>query len=116
MCSSDLKLTEDAGVIEHELMVDVAGTVTPEALQKLNHSGKNDKPALPPVKASINSTTEDSTRLRFAIKGAHPGLAAWLCDHAGLQIQGMKRTRIGRVGLGPVPVGQWRYLSPQERF
>lgn len=110
------KLTEDAALIEHELMVEVAGAVTPEALQKLNHSGKKDDQAVPPVKASVNSTADESTRLRFALKGSHPGLVAWLCERAGLQIQNMKRIRIGRVGLGPVPVGQWRYLLPHERF
>ncbi len=110
------KLTEDAALIEHELMVEVAGVVSPEALQKLNHSGKKEDAAVPPVKASISSTSDESTRLRFALKGSHPGLVAWLCERAGLEIQNMKRIRIGRVGLGQVPVGQWRYLLPHERF
>jgi 23S rRNA pseudouridine2604 synthase len=110
------KLVEDAALIEHELMVEVAGVVSPEALQKLNHNGKKDDTALPPVKASVSSTSETSTRLRFAIKGAHPGLIAWLCERAGLEIQSMKRIRVGRVGLGQVPLGQWRYLQPHERF
>jgi 23S rRNA pseudouridine2604 synthase len=110
------KLTEDAALVEHELMVEVAGAVSPEALNKLNHSGKRDDEALPPVKASVSSTSDTATRLRFAVKGAHPGLIAWLCERAGLQIQGMKRIRIGRVGLGQVPVGQWRYMAAHERF
>ena len=110
------KLVEDAALIEHELMVEVAGAVSPEALNRLNHSGKRDDEAVPPVKASVGSTSDQSTRLRFAVKGAHPGLIAWLCARAGLQILSMKRIRIGRVGLGQVPAGQWRYLLPQERF
>jgi 23S rRNA pseudouridine2604 synthase len=110
------KLIEDAALIEHELMVEVAGAVSPEALHKLNHSGKRDDEALPPVKASVGSTSDVATRLRFAVKGAHPGLIAWLCERAGLQILGMKRIRIGRVGLGQVPVGQWRYMAAHERF
>ncbi len=110
------KLLDDVAVMEHELMVEVAGVVTPEALQKLNHSGQKEDSAVPPVKASINSTSDTSTRLRFAVKGAHPGLIAWLCARAGLEIQGIKRIRIGRVGLGQVPLGQWRYLLPHERF
>ena len=28
----------------------------------------------------------------------------------------IKRIRIGRVTLGNLPVGQWRYLGPHERF
>ncbi len=110
------KLLDDAALMEHELMVEVAGVVSPEALQKLNHSGNREDAAVPPVKASINSTCETSTRLRFAVKGAHPGLIAWLCERAGLEIQGIKRIRIGRVGLGHVPLGRWRYLSRHERF
>ena len=110
------KLLEDAALIEQELMVEVAGAVTPEALQKLNHTGKKEDAAVPPVKTSISSTSDTSTRLRFAIKGAHPGLIAWLCERAGLEITSMKRIRIGRVGLGQVPLGQWRYLTAHERF
>lgn len=110
------KLLDDAALIEHELMVEVAGAVSPEALNRLNHSGKRDDETVPPVKASVSSTSDQSTRLRFAVKGAHPGLIAWLCERAGLQIQSVKRIRIGRVGLGQVPAGQWRYLLPHERF
>jgi 23S rRNA pseudouridine2604 synthase len=31
-------------------------------------------------------------------------------------VLGLKRVRIGRVTLGDLPVGQWRYLRPDERF
>jgi len=31
-------------------------------------------------------------------------------------VVGLKRVRIGRVKLGNLPEGQWRYLSPDERF
>jgi len=28
----------------------------------------------------------------------------------------LKRVRIGKVKLGDLPVGQWRYLRPDEQF
>jgi 23S rRNA pseudouridine2604 synthase len=31
-------------------------------------------------------------------------------------VLGLKRVRIGRVKLGDLPVGQWRYLTPEEGF
>ena len=34
--------------------------------------------------------------------------------HAGGQR--LKRVRIGQVRLGHLPVGQWRYLAPNESF
>ena len=54
--------------------------------------------------------------LRFAIKGSHPGLIAFLCEKADLEILGMKRIRLGRVTLADLPVGQWRYLAGWEKF
>jgi len=29
---------------------------------------------------------------------------------------GLKRIRIGKIMLGDLPQGQWRYLAPGERF
>ena len=110
------KLADDMTLMEHELMVEVAGEVSPESLQKLNHRGLREDSSLPPVKASVSSTSDTSTKLRFAVKGSHLGLVLYLCERAGLHVESMKRTRVGRVGLGQVPVGQWRYLLPQEKF
>jgi len=110
------KLTEDAAVIEHEYVVEVQGEVSAEQLHRLNAPVASAREALPAVKISVNSTSEASTRLRYAVKGAHPGLAAYLCECAGLQILSMKRLRIGRVTLAHLPEGQWRYLLPHERF
>ena len=110
------KLTEDAAIMEHELVVEVAGEVAPEVLQRLNAGLNTDGHPLPPVKVSINSTSETSTRLRFAMKGAHPGLIAYLCERVGLHIQSIKRQRVGRVALSGLPEGQWRYLQDGERF
>jgi len=65
---------------------------------------------------SIGRQSDDQTGLRFALKGARPGQIAHLCDEAGLRILAMRRIRIGRVPLAGLEPGQWRYLSPHERF
>jgi 23S rRNA pseudouridine2604 synthase len=39
-----------------------------------------------------------------------------MCELVGLEVTGLKRVRIGSVALGPLPLGQWRYLRPDERF
>jgi 23S rRNA pseudouridine2604 synthase len=110
------KLEEDAGVIEQELIVEVAGEVAPAVLDRLNHGLASDGRPLPPVKVSLNSSSDTATKLRFAIKGSHPGLIAYLCERVGMQILSMKRIRVGRVSLAQLPVGQWRYLHAHERF
>lgn len=111
------KLTEDAGLIEQEFTVAVQGEVPAEAMHRLNPGpGAGGGHPLPPVKVSISSTGAAATRLRFAVKGIHPGLIAHLCDLAGLRIVAMKRIRIGRLPLSTLEPGQWRLLLPYERF
>lgn len=101
------KLQEDAGVMEHEVMVDVAGPVGPEVLARLERS---------PARVSIGRQSDAQTGLRFALKGARPGQIADICDRVELRILAMRRLRIGRVPMAGLLPGQWRYLDPQERF
>jgi 23S rRNA pseudouridine2604 synthase len=110
------KLTEDAALMEHELLVEVQGEVAPEVLQRMNAGARSDDSPLPALKVSVNSTADGLTRLRFAFKGAHPGLIAYVCERVSLQIVSMKRLRVGRVALSGLPEGQWRYLHEGERF
>lgn len=110
------KLTEDAQLMEQEVIVEVAGEVPAQSLQRINQGLAVDGQPLPAVKVSLNSTGGTSSKLRFALKGSHPGLIAYLCERLGLQIVSMKRLRIGRVSMTQLPPGQWRYLQAHERF
>jgi 23S rRNA pseudouridine2604 synthase len=110
------KLEEHLGEMEHEYMVDIAQAVSPEQLQAIARMLKDPREALPFAKASLSSNTPSSTRLRFAVKGARPGLVAYVLGKVGLPIEALQRTRLGRVALGQLPVGQWRYLAGYEKF
>ncbi len=110
------KLHDDAAVLEVETSVEVQGEVSPEQLARLMRSTDGRGQPLPPIKASLNSQREDRSLLRFAVKGVHSGLLAYVCERADLQILAMKRIRIGRVPLTALPPGQWRYLQEHERF
>ena len=109
------KLREDARVMEHEVVVDVSGDIKPGGLDRLNrvdHGFTFNGALLPPAKVSW----QNETRLRFALKGEVPGQIAYMCESVGLQVNGMKRLRIGRVAMSQLQPGQWRYLLPHERF
>jgi 23S rRNA pseudouridine2604 synthase len=110
------KLEEDADLIEHELIVEVAGDVTPGMLRKLADPVQYHEKILTAAKVSISSNTDTQTRLRFALKGERPGQIDYLCAGAGLQILSVKRMRVGRVGMAQLAPGQWRYLAAHERF
>jgi 23S rRNA pseudouridine2604 synthase len=106
------RLTEDAGLIEHEYVVEVSGEIAPYGLAKLNHGlsyrGRN----LPPCKVSW----QNEIRLRFAIKGVQTGQLSHMCSMVGLKAVSIKRIRIGSVSLGKMPAGEWRYLPVTSRF
>ena len=113
------KLTEDASQLEHEWLAEVAADPALEdearrdaVLGSLGKTAFFDGWAVPSARASWQS----ELRLRLAIKGNRPGQVAHLCERAGLQLTGLRRLRMGRIGLSGLPAGQWRYLMPYERF
>ncbi|MHB1199430.1 MAG: rRNA pseudouridine synthase [Polaromonas sp.] len=109
------KLREEGALLEHEVLVEVAGDIKPGGLEHLNrvdHGFTFNGARLPPARVSWQS----EARLRFALKGELPGQIAYLCESAGLDVLAMKRLRIGRVSMSGLQPGQWRYLLPHERF
>jgi 23S rRNA pseudouridine2604 synthase len=97
------KLVDDATKIEHEIIVDVTGAIADDGLKRLNNGW-----------AKVSWQNEG--RLRFAIKNPQPGRIEAACAEVGLTVTALKRLRIGRISMGALPVGQWRYLQGYERF
>ena len=69
------------------------------------------KPLLP---AKVRWQNDD--QLSFTLKEGKKRQIRRMCDMVGLKVIGLKRVRIGKVKLGDLPVGQWRYLRPEEQF
>ncbi len=106
------KLVDNAVTVEQEYIVEFTGELSDSALKQLGHQQARNGRPMPPAKVSRQS----EQRLRFALKGIQPGQIAWLCENAGLKLVAMKRIRIGRIAMSRLLPGQWRYLSPVERF
>ena len=110
------KLEEDYASIEHEWIFDVRGALPEGALAHMEKILRHSIEPLPASRLSISSEKPNKCQLRLAVKGSHPGLAAYLCAQSGLEIIGLRRIRLGRVALGALPVGTWCYLTEQQRF
>jgi 23S rRNA pseudouridine2604 synthase len=83
-----------------------------EDLAKLQHGlVLDDKPLKP---AKVSWANED--QLRFVLREGRKRQIRRMCELVGLEVTGLKRVRIGSVVLGKLPLGQWRYLRPDERF
>lgn len=103
---------EKGATLEQEYLVEVSGTLDEKGLKRLAFGLSYKGVTLPPCKVSWQS----ETRLRFAIKAVQPGQLRTMCESVGLQVLGIRRLRFGRTGLAKLPVGQWRYLGPNEKF
>ena len=109
------KLIQDRAVVEHEVIVEVQHNPKLEAsealLDKALRTLSRDY-----AKVTINKQTDTITGLRFAVKGYEAGQTAAACVRVGLEVEAMKRLRIGRMPLAGLDVGQWRFLMGYERF
>lgn len=121
-----LVLTQDGRIAKHligedssvdkEYLVRVQYTKPgrlPDAdLKMLNHGLSLDGKKLLPAK--VRWQNED--QLSFVLREGKKRQIRRMCEAVGLKVLGLKRVRIGRVTLGDLPVGQWRYLRPDEKF
>lgn len=106
------KLVEDGARVEQEYVVEVTGAIADDGLARLNASMRVQGRTTAPLKASWQS----EARLRLAGKDVRPGQVAAMCAAVGLTVKSLRRLRIGRVALGQLPAGRWRYLHEAERF
>ena len=109
-------LIGDETRVEKEYLVRVQhlqpGPLPEAALHRLRHGLVLDGQALRPARVSW----QNEDQLRFVLREGRKRQIRRMCEQVGLKVLGLKRVRIGSVALGPLPVGQWRYLAPHERF
>lgn len=121
-----LVLTQDGRVAKHligqdseiekEYLVRVKyknpGRLPDDQLKLLNHGLSIDGQPLRPARVEW----ENNDQLRFVLKEGKKRQIRHMCDAVGLRILGLKRIRIGKITLGNLPTGEWRYLRPDETF
>jgi 23S rRNA pseudouridine2604 synthase len=91
---------------------DVQSVFPLEKLRLLRHGLSLDGQALKPAKVEW----QNPEQLRFVLVEGKKRQIRRMCEMVGLKVVGLKRVRVGKVMLGHLPVGQWRYLAPHEKF
>jgi 23S rRNA pseudouridine2604 synthase len=94
------------------ISTDVQSVFPQNKLALLRHGLSLDGQALQPAKVDW----QNPEQLRFVLTEGKKRQIRRMCELVGLKVVGLKRVRIGRIMLGNLPVGQWRYLQPQEKF
>ena len=117
-----LILTQDGRVAKHligedskvdkEYLVRVKGKLGDSGLALLCQGLKLDGEYLKPAKV----TWQNEDQLRFVLREGKKRQIRRMCELVGLTVTGLKRIRIGKIKLGNLPLGQWRYLGENEQF
>ncbi|CAG2446820.1 pseudouridine synthase [Burkholderia sp. MS389] len=95
-----------------ERLIDIDQHFPAESLAKLRHGLELDGVPLKPALVSW----QNGEQLRFVLREGKKRQIRRMCELVGLDVIGLKRVRMGRVMLGALPQGQWRYLSADETF
>ncbi len=98
----------DAG----DIAIDVQRVFPPAQLARLRHGLSLDGQPLKPARVDW----QNPEQLRFVLTEGKKRQIRRMCEQVGLKVVGLKRIRIGRVVLGNLPAGQWRYLGAHEKF
>lgn len=98
--------------VEKEYLVRVEGSLSNEGLQRLRHGLELDGVRLKPAQVSW----QNEHQLRCVLREGRKRQIRRMCEMVGLAVTALKRVRSGSVPLGPLPIGQWRYLRRDERF
>ncbi len=106
------QLIGEDSLIDKEYLVRVQGKILGSGLSLMNHGMKLDGVPLKPAKVSW----QNDEQLRFILNEGKKRQIRRMCEQVGLKVTGLKRVRIGKVRLGDLPVGQWRYLGEDEGF
>jgi 23S rRNA pseudouridine2604 synthase len=106
------QLVGEDSPVEKEYLVRVNGKLVGNGLALLNHGLTLDGKKLKPAKISW----QNEDQLRFILQEGKKRQIRRMCEMVGLKVTALKRVRIGKIRLGDLPQGQWRYLRPDEQF
>lgn len=106
------RLTSDQGEIAKEYVVRFRGALNDSQLARLRHGISLDGKPLRPAKVDLIA----AERLRFELhEGRHRQIRR-MCQAVSLEVLSLMRVRIGRIQLGKLPEGCWRFLRRDESF
>ena len=106
------KLIGEESDAEKEYLVRVSGEMVKDGLRLLNHGLELDGKPLKP--ARVKQINEDQWHV--ILREGRKRQIRRMCELVGLRVTGLKRVRIGKVKLGDLAPGPWRFLRADAAF
>ena len=91
----------------------VAG-YTPGTEERLKRPIELDGYRIRPPKVILLHAEGEKAKLRITIHEGRNRQVRRMCQAAGMTVTRLRRIREGKLSLGDLPLGKWRYLTPEE--
>jgi pseudouridine synthase len=108
------RLTHPKHEIAKTYIVRVAGVPDSDSLRKLRDGVLVDERITAPAKVTLVKSDGINTSLRITIHEGRNRQVRKMCAAIGHDVLYLKRISTGKLALGDLPKGQWRYLTGDE--
>ena len=108
------RLTHPKNNMPKSYSVIIKGAISPDALHKLNSPMEIDGYKLKPVKVRLISTKNGNSNTIFTLNEGRNRQIRKMCEQCGLTIMRLTRISVGKLKLGELERGKWRYLTQEE--
>lgn len=108
------RLTHPKNNMPKSYSVIIKGAISPDALHKLNSPMEIDGYKLKPVKVRLISTKNGNSNTVFTLNEGRNRQIRKMCEQCELTIMRLTRISVGKLKLGELERGKWRYLTPSE--
>lgn len=106
------KIIGETSHVDKEYIVRVTGPLPKDKLELLRYGMVLDGKQLKP--AHVEWINDD--QLRFVLNEGRKRQIRRMCEGVGLRVVGLKRVRIGKLMLGKLPEGMWRFVEDDEEI
>ncbi len=118
LCTDDGELANMLTHPKHEIPkiyhVKVKGAKDDKKIEALGKPMEIDGYKLEPVKVELVSVRDTACVLKMTLYEGRNRQIRKMCENVHLEVMSLRRVAIGKLTMGDLPQGKWRYLSKDE--
>lgn len=99
---------------EKVYQVAIVGTINKPQLTKLREGVDLGDGVTAPAGVYVRKNGEKRTTLKFVLKEGRKRQIRRMLESVEAKVISLRRTQVGNIQLGKLPLGEWRYLTRQE--